>query len=120
MRALRRVVGIRAAAAVAIGVAAVTASGCAKFDAAMGKQEAVVTFASGTSQATMMSVRTACAKTPGATAEAVPKDVNATSGAYSIRYRVDSASAADIARLSKCLSQFTSVRGVSIEQQDGS
>lgn len=120
MRALRRVVGVRAAAAVAIGAAALTASGCAKFDAAMGKQEAVVTFAPGTSQATMMSVRAACDRTPGATAEAVPKDVNATSGTYSIRYRVDSASDADIARLSKCLSQFKSVQGVNIEQQDGS
>jgi hypothetical protein len=120
MRALRRVVGIRAAVAVAIGAAALTASGCAKFDAAMGKQEAVVTFAPGTSQATMMSVRAACARAPGATAEAVPKDVNATSGIYSIRYRVDSASDADIARLSKCLSQFKSVQGLNIEQQDGS
>jgi hypothetical protein len=113
-------VGIRAVAAAAIGAAALAASGCAKFDAAMGKQEAVVTFTPGTSQATMMSVRAACAKIPGATAEAVPKDVNATSGAYSIRYRVDSASDADIARLSTCLSQFRSVQGVNIEQQDGS
>ena len=120
MRALRRVVGIRAAAAAAIGAAALTASGCAKFDAAMGKQEVVVAFAPGTSQATMISVRAACAKIPGATAEAVPKDVNATSGAYSIRYRVDSASDADIARLSQCLSRFKSVQGVNIEQQDGS
>ena len=120
MRALRRVVGIRAAAAVAIGAAALAASGCAKFDAAMGKQEAVVAFVPGTPQAAMMSVRTACAKVPGATPEAVPKDVNATSGAYSIRFRVDSASDADIARLSKCLSQFKSVQGVNIEQQDGS
>jgi hypothetical protein len=120
MRALRRVVGIRAAAAAAVGAAALAVSGCAQFDAAMGKQEAVVAFAPGTSQATMMSVRAACAKIPGATAEAVPKDVNATSGAYSIRYRVDSASDADIARLSECLSQFKSVQGVNIEQQDGS
>ena len=120
MRALRRVVGIRATAVAAIGVAALAVSGCAKFDAAMGQQEAVVAFAPGTSQSTMMSVRAACAKVPGATPEAIPKDVNATSGTYDIRFRVDSASDADIARLSKCLSQFRSVQGVNIEQQNGS
>jgi ABC-type glycerol-3-phosphate transport system substrate-binding protein len=120
MRALRRVVVTRAAAAAAAGAAVLAASGCAKFDAALGKQEAVVSFTPGTSQATMMSVRAACAKIPGATAEAVPKDVNTTSGAYSIRFRVDSASNADIARLSSCLGRFKSVQGVNIEQQDGS
>jgi hypothetical protein len=120
MPALRRVVGVRATAAAVIGVAALAASGCAKFDAAMSQQEAVVTFVSGTSQATMLSVRAACAKVPGASPEAIPKDVNATNGVYDVRYRVDQASDADIARLSKCLSQFRSVRGVNLEQQDGS
>ena len=120
MRALRRVVGTRTAAAAVAGAAALTVCGCAQFDAAMGKQEAVVAFTPGTSQAAMKSVRAACAKVPGAPPEAIPTDVNGTSGVYDIRYRVDSASDADVARLSKCLSQFTSVRGVSIEQQDGS
>ena len=120
MRALRRVVGVRTAATAALGTAALLLSGCAKFDAAMSQQEAVVTFTDGTTQATMLKVRDACAKVPGATPEAIPKDVNATSGTYDIRFRVDSASDADIARLSKCLSRFTSVQGVNIEQQDGS
>ena len=52
MRALRRVVGVRAAAAVAVGAAALAVAGCAQFDAAMGKQEAVVAFVPGTAQAT--------------------------------------------------------------------
>ena len=120
MRALRRVVGVRTAAVAVIGVAALALSGCAKFNAAMSQQEAVVTFASGTSQATMLKVRDACGKVPGATPEAVPTSINATEGVYDVRYRVDQASDADIARLSKCLSQFKSVRGVSLEQQDGS
>lgn len=120
MPALHRVVDVRAVAAAVIGVAALAASGCAQFDAAMSKQEAVVTFLPGTSQATMRSVRAACAKVPGATPEAIPKDVNAANGVYDVRFRVDQASDADVARLSRCLSQFTSVRGVSLEQQDGS
>jgi hypothetical protein len=120
MRALRRVVGVRAAAAVTIGAAALAASGCAQFDAAMGKQEAVVTFAPGTAQATMMKVRAACSEVPGATPEAIPASANATNGVYDVRFRVDQASDADIARLSKCLSQFRSVQGINLEQQNGS
>ncbi len=120
MRALRRVVGVRATAAAAVGVAALMLSGCAKFDAAMSQQEAVVTFSHGTTQATMLKVRDACGKVPGATPEAIPTSINGTSGTYDVRFRVDQASDADIARLSKCLSQFKSVQGINLEQQDGS
>jgi hypothetical protein len=120
MRALRRVVGLRTAAAAASAAAAVTLSGCAKFDAAMSQQEAVVTFKDGTPQAAMLKVRDACAKVPGATAESIPPSVNGTTGTYDVRYRVDQASDADIAELSKCLSKFPSVQGISLEQQDGS
>jgi hypothetical protein len=125
MRALRRVVGVRTAAAAAVGVAAIGVatlplSGCAKFDAAMSQQEAVVTFTDGTTQATMLKVRDACGNVPGATPEAIPTSINGTSGTYDIRFRVDQASDADIARLSKCLSQFKSVQGINLEQQDGS
>jgi hypothetical protein len=120
MRALRRVVGVRTAAVAAIGAASLLLSGCAKFDAAMGQQEAVVSFAGGTAQATMLKVRAACSKVPDATPEAIPPSLNATDGTYDVRYRVDNASDADIALLSKCLSQFKSVRGIDIEQEDGS
>jgi hypothetical protein len=120
MRALRRVVGVRTAAIAVVGAAAVLLTGCAKFDAAMSQQEAVVTFVDGTTQATMLKVRAACDTIPDATPEAIPTNLNATVGTYEVRYRVDQASDADIARLSKCLSKFTSVRGISIEQQDGS
>jgi hypothetical protein len=120
MRALRRVVGVRTAATAALGAAALLLSGCAKFDAAMSQQEAVVTFANGTPQATMLKVRDACAKVPGATPETIPPSINGTTGTYDVRYRVDQASDVDIARLSKCLSQFKSVQGISLEQQDGS
>jgi hypothetical protein len=120
MRALRRVVGVRTAAVAAIGAASVLLSGCAKFDAAMSQQEAVVSFTSGTPQATMLKVRAACAKVPDATPEAIPPSLNATDGTYDVRFRVDNASDADIALLSKCLSQFKSVQGINIEQEDGS
>ena len=123
MQPLRRVVDIRLARTlVACGLAAAAAgglAGCAKFDAALGKQELVVAFNEGTSQATMMKIRSACSTTPGATPEAVPTGANATSGAYDVRYNVSQASDADIARLEKCLSKFHAVQGINVEQEGG-
>ncbi len=127
MQALRRVVDARPvlrgrrglAAAVTIATAVGCSAGCAKFDAALGKQEAVVAFSPGTSQATMMKVRSACSAVPHATPEPIPTGANATSGAYDIRFSVQNASDADIARLTQCLSKFHSVQGVNLEQQGG-
>jgi hypothetical protein len=128
MRALRRVVdagprrrpGRRAAAAgLVIAAAACVAAGCANFNSALGKQEAVVTFSPGTSQAAMMKVRSACSGVPGAHPEAVPPGANATSGLYDVRFQINQASDTDIAKLESCLSRFHSVRGINIEQQGG-
>jgi hypothetical protein len=103
-------------------VAAVVAgslAGCAKFNAALGKQELVVAFSADTSQATMMKVRSACAGVQGATPEAVPTSANSTNGVYDVRFNVSQASDADIARLEQCLSRFHSVQGINIEQEGG-
>ena len=111
MRALRRVV--------VIAVAVSALAGCAKFDAALGQQELVVTFQPATSQQAMMKARDACAHLPGATAEAVPTSLNATEGTYDVRYRINQATDAQIAKLEQCLSQFPSVVGVNVEQEGG-
>jgi hypothetical protein len=101
-------------AGVVIAVAACSAAGCAKFDSSLGKQEAVVAFRPGTPQDAM---RSACSGMPGATPEPIPTGSNATTGQYDVRFRIDQASDADIARLTKCLSDFRTVQGVSLEQQ---
>ena len=128
MRALRGVVrgqirglaDVRAVTAGAVIAAAVLGSaGCAKFDAALGKQELVVAFRPGTSQAAMMKARSACSNLPNATPEPMPTSASATSGIYDVRFRIDHASDADIARLTQCLSQFRSVQGVNVEQEGG-
>jgi hypothetical protein len=121
MPALRGVVGTRQRrlAGVAIAAAALAAGGCATFDAALGKQELVVTFRAGTSQATMLKARAACATLPHATPEPVPTALNATSGVYDVRFRIDQATDADVARLEQCLSKFPSIQGVNVEQQGG-
>ena len=128
MRALRGVVrgqmrglfDVRAVTAGAVIAAAVLGSaGCAKFDAALGKQELVVGFRPGTSQAAMTKARSACSNVPNATPEPMPRSANATTGVYDVRFRIDHASDADVARLEGCLSQFRSVQGVNVEQQGG-
>ncbi len=111
---------MRAVTAGAVIAAAVLASaGCAKFDAALGKQELVVAFRPGTSQAAMMKARSACSNVPNATPEPMPTGANATSRVYDVRFRIDHASDADVARLEGCLSHFRSVQGVNVEQPGG-
>jgi hypothetical protein len=95
-------------------------TGCAKFDAALGQQEAVVAFKDGTSNATRLKVRAACSHVPEAFAEPLPTDHLASDLLNDVRYQVDHASDADIARLQVCLQKFPSVVGVDIETPDGS
>jgi hypothetical protein len=111
----------RAAAAVlAAALLLPAAAGCAKFDAALGQQEGVVSFQDGTSNATRLKVRAACSHVPQAIPEPLPTDHMASDLLYDVRYRVDHASDADLARLQQCLQRFPSVVGLDIESPDGS
>jgi hypothetical protein len=100
----------------AAALALVTAtSGCAKFDAALGQQWAVVHFNPDTSVATLLTVRAACSHVPNVHPEALPKSRNPADMIYSVRYRTDHASDADLARLQECLQRFPAVSGVDLE-----
>jgi len=46
--------------------------GCAKFDASLGQQQAVVSFKPGTTTAERLVVRATCGKSPGVTVPALP------------------------------------------------
>jgi hypothetical protein len=100
--------------------ALLAATGCASFDAAFGKQEAVVQFQPQTSIRAMLTVRTACSHLPSAKPEALPKHLIAVTAGYEIRYLVTGASDADVARLEQCLGRFKSVAGVELTSPDGS
>ena len=89
--------------------------GCAKFDAAFGKQEAVVQFKNGTTTATRLKVRAACSHIPQARPEALPSTHLASDNLYNVIYRVDNASDAQLARLEQCLQKYPSVLGVDIQ-----
>ena len=101
-------------------LAAAGLGGCAKFDAALGKQEAVVQFKTGTTTAARLKVRAACSHIPEARPEALPTSHLASDNLYDVIYRVDDASNAQLARLEQCLQKYPSVLGVDIQTPGGS
>jgi len=110
-------VHLRVAALTIAGSVLLTAgvSGCAKFDAALGKQEIVVNFKDGTTTATRLKVRAACSHIPEARPEAVPTDHLASDHLYDVIYLVSNASDAQQARLESCLQKYPSVVGVDLQ-----
>jgi len=118
MRVLRDVVraGRPLAAALAVAAAATALAGCAKFDAALGQQQAIVSFRDGTPLAQKLTVRTSCAKAPDVVAAPLPPNLNSSPYALQqVTYQIDKASDADVARLQECLTKFPSVVGVTLQ-----
>jgi hypothetical protein len=105
------------AAALALALAA---GGCSSFDAAFGKQEAVVQFQPQTPNSVRLKVRAACSHVPQATPEPLPTDHVASDMLYDVRYRVDNASDGDLAKLQQCLQRFPSVVGIQFTGPAGS
>ncbi len=95
------------------------ATGCAKFDAALGKQEVVVTFQTGTTKATRLEVRAACSHIPNAKPEPLPTDHLASDQLYNVIYRVDHADNAQVAQLYQCLQKYPAVAGVDTQTPGG-
>jgi hypothetical protein len=115
VRALRSI-----AAAAVVATAAGLLAGCAAFDKALGKQEAVVVFKDQTPASVMLKVRASCSHIPAAIPERIPPHPLAVDLPYDIRYLVSNASDADMARLQQCLQRFPSVVGVNVETPNGS
>jgi len=121
MRVLPDVVGVRRRrcrrllTAGTITAAAVALAGCSQFDAALGQREAVVSFTDSATLAQRMAVRTACAKTPNVVPQPLPSNMNTPYALAQVIYRIDKASDADVALLSKCVSKFPEVVGISLQ-----
>ena len=122
MRVLPDVVGARPLrrsrcllAAGTMIAAAVALAGCAQFDAALGQREAIVTFTDSATLAQRMAVRTACTKRPNVVPQPLPSNMNTPYALAQVIYQVNKASNADIAVLSKCLTKFPVVTGVSLQ-----
>lgn len=91
------------------------ATGCSQFNKALGQQEAMVSFKSGTPDSERLAVRAACGKLPNVSAAPLPSGVPQSVSLSQVVYRVDHASNADKARLQVCLSNFPSVAGLSFQ-----
>jgi hypothetical protein len=111
---------IRAGAAAGAVVLSLALAGCAKFDAALGQQWAVVHFKADTPVSALLKVRTACSHVPNVRAENLPKVRNAENMIYALRYRTDNASDANLAALQVCLQRFPAVAGIDFEDSGDS
>jgi hypothetical protein len=95
-------------------------AGCAKFDAALGQQWAVVHFKADTSVSTLLKVRTSCSHVPNVRPENLPKVRSATNMVYALRYQTNNASDANLAALQQCLQKFPAVAGIDFEDSGDS
>ena len=114
-RRLVRPLRATAAAAAAAALLTAAAAGCANFDAALGRQWAVVHFRPSTPVATVLKVRALCSHVPHARPMPLPRSRSGPGMLYSVRFRTDDASDADLARLQQCLQRFPSVTGIEFQ-----
>ena len=99
------------AAAAAAWLLAGAVAGCAKFDAALGKQWVEVTFKQSTSVAELLHVRAACSHIPNVTPLPFPKQHTVLNLMAGVRFDTTKASDANIAQLEICVQKFRSVQG---------
>jgi hypothetical protein len=110
----------RLAAAAAAALIPVALASCAKFDAALGQQWAVVNFRPNTSIATLLKIRAACSHVPNVQPEKLPKVHTAMNMVYALQYRTDHATNANLASLQECLQKFPAVTGIDFQDSGDS
>jgi hypothetical protein len=96
----------------ALGLLGVT--GCSQFDASLGRQQALISFSGGASNAVRLQVRAACGKLPNVQPAPIAKNVPLTSALSEVTFEIDKADPADIARLEECLQKYPQVAGIDI------
>jgi len=112
MPVLPRVVLAAAVVAPLLGVL----GGCARFDAALGQQQAIVSFQSGATTAQRLAVRSTCGKLPAVTKQAVPNLKKYPYALEELTFGINKASDAQVASLQKCLNKFpATVAGVTLQ-----
>jgi hypothetical protein len=107
------------AAAVAVTVLATLGgiAGCARFDAALGQQQAVVSFKSGATLADRLTVRSTCGKLPEVTIPSLPDLKKYPYALEELTFGVTGASDAQVVNLEKCVGKFPAVQGFSLQDE---
>jgi hypothetical protein len=117
-RSARRPAARLAAVAVAAAVAA-SLAGCSQIDSQLNKQIAIVRFRPGTTEATVLQARQACAHLPGLSL--LPSHVHPgdPTSAIALRYGANQPTEHDLAALQSCVQKFPDVSGVAIVDAAG-
>ena len=99
-----------------VGLVAVTGlAGCARLNASLGQQQAVISFRGGTSTAERLAIRAACAKSPEVSPQPVPDLKKYPYALHQLTFTISKASSAQVAALEKCLQKFPAVAGIVIQ-----
>ena len=102
----------RPARIAASGCALAALAGCGHLADNLAQREMVVKFAPGATAEQHRQVRAACDGVGGATAAPLPTSTLRSVRLNDVRFRVDGASDAQLARLQACLTRFPFVQGV--------
>lgn len=114
MPVLPRVV-LAVAVLAAAGAIAGSLAGCSQFDAALGQQQAIVSFQSKATISQRLAVRTTCAKLPAVTVTALPDLKKYPYALQELTFGVSKATDAQVSALEKCLDKFPIVEGVVLQ-----
>jgi hypothetical protein len=87
-------------------------AGCGHLGASLRQREIVVRFSPGATPEQHRAVRAACDHFAGTTAEPLPTSTLASVRLSDVRFRVDDATDAQLAKLEACLSKFPFVAGI--------
>jgi hypothetical protein len=90
-------------------------AGCSKFDAALGQQQAIVSFRTDATLADRLAVRATCGKLPMVTRQSLPDLKKYPYALQELTFDVTGASDAQVANLEKCLGKFPVVTGFSLQ-----
>jgi hypothetical protein len=103
----------RAAAAglAAVGLAALTLTGCAKFNEALSQRWVDVSFRAGTTVAQVKQIRAACSHVPNVTVQQIRRNQPAIDITAGLRFNTTNASDANVAQLQMCVSKFPAAVG---------
>jgi hypothetical protein len=111
MPVLPRVVFLAAALLAAGGVA-----GCSRFDAALGQQQAIVSFRDSATIAQRLAVRSTCGKLPAVTMQSLPDLKKYPYALEELTFGVSNATDAQIATLTQCVDNFHAVvEGITLQ-----
>lgn len=88
-----------------------TLAGCARMDAALGKQWVDVTFKPSTSATVIEQVRAACSHVPNVHPYPLAKHPTMLDRLAGVRFDTTSATDANVAQLQECVQKFSAVQG---------